>query len=155
MVLERYRHSIFSVVSPKSLAHAPTSQLVKRINRRAPYVGEVQVADAQVVSSLEQERSTIHGLRRRYPDIGYRGTFGLRPVTRTRAGAVPRRLHADALAISGWITSVIDRQPCLAGRPELENAAGRRGSQPSDPVSLPSSALHVTPRVALRRQARS
>jgi hypothetical protein len=66
VVLERYRHSIFSVVSPKSLPHAPTSQLVKRINRRAPYVGEVQVADAQVVSSLEQERSTIHGLRRRY-----------------------------------------------------------------------------------------
>src|SRR5215207_4818000 len=66
VVLERYRHSIFSVVSPESHPHAPTSQLVKRINRRAPYVGEVQVADAQVVSSLEQERSTIHGLRRRY-----------------------------------------------------------------------------------------
>jgi hypothetical protein len=70
VVLERYRHSIFSVVSPKSLDISPCPgthlALADRINRRSPYVGEVQVADAQVVSSPEQERSTIHGLRRRY-----------------------------------------------------------------------------------------
>jgi hypothetical protein len=166
VVLERYRHSIFSVVSPMSLDISPRPgthlALADRIKRRAPYVGEVQVADAPGRFEPGTGEINYPRITQALRDIGYRGTFGLRPVTRTRAGAIPRRLHADAFAISGWITSVIGRQPCLAGRPEMEtrhvgevaslemeNAACRRGSQP--PTRFPplvGLACHTTCRPA-------
>jgi sugar phosphate isomerase/epimerase len=98
--------------------------LVELINKCAPYIGEVQVADVSGRCEPGTGEINYSRIAQALRDVGYVGTVGLEAWAsgdRNGAGAIPRRVHADASAISRWITSVMCVSRCLVSHLEMDD----------------------------------